>query len=263
MISIKSTDPICFLLHKRNVLYNFHFQRVNQTIQQGKKWENPISLGNLINLAGTEVRHYSCLCNDCPTPFDLYQLESQMNQRLFIQQMHTNNAMLRHFWWATNALWPSDLDRNNIPAAVLVSEKDEIVPSADVEQIFSDYENGKVKEGNNANRWNVFSNSSANEGVMLKAKMLHGASHGEFAFDESHRKKVVKSVLAMMRLNSISEKKKMLDKTNNASLFSYPSFEFTSPASSFPLWKTNSITGRNRNGVCIFSHVVIWRAYDS
>lgn len=207
-------DPICFLLHKRNVLFNFHYQRVDQSIQEGKKWDNPISLGTLINLAGTE--------------------------------MHTNNAMLRHFWWATNALWPGDLDRNKIPTAVLVSEKDEIVPSADVEQIFSHYGNEKAKEESNVNRWkNIFSNSNSgkNDGVMLKAKMLRGASHGEFAFDEIHRKKVVESVLGMMRLNSISEKKKTLDEMNHNSSFTYPSLlEFTSSTPSVPLWKPDTIS---------------------
>lgn len=48
-------DPICFQLHLKTTLFNFHFQRVDEEIQKNQEWENPFSLGSLVNLAGTEV----------------------------------------------------------------------------------------------------------------------------------------------------------------------------------------------------------------
>jgi len=159
-------DPVCFQLHLRNILYNFHYARVDES-QKGKQWESPFSLESLINLAGTE--------------------------------MYTNNAMLRHFWWATNALWPSDLEKNNIPASILVSENDEIVPSAEIKNLFSDYEN-EVKQS-----FSFFSNKKNK--VFIRAKMLNGANHGEFVFNDAIRDEVVSNILAMMRLNNDTEKK--------------------------------------------------------
>jgi len=50
-----SPDPICFQLHLKTTLFNFHFQRVDNDTQSNKKWDNPFSIGSLINLAGTEV----------------------------------------------------------------------------------------------------------------------------------------------------------------------------------------------------------------
>ena len=55
-------DPICFQLHRKEILFNFHLQRVDKKLQEGKKWLNPFSIESLINLAGTEVRdHRLCL----------------------------------------------------------------------------------------------------------------------------------------------------------------------------------------------------------
>uniref|UniRef100_A0A7S3V438 AB hydrolase-1 domain-containing protein n=1 Tax=Chaetoceros debilis TaxID=122233 RepID=A0A7S3V438_9STRA len=97
-------DPICFMLHLKKILFNFHLQRVDEKIQSTRKWDNPFSIGSLINLAGTE--------------------------------MHTNYSMLRQFSWATNSLWPEDLVNRNIPTSIIMSEVDDIVPVQDVEQLF-------------------------------------------------------------------------------------------------------------------------------
>jgi len=97
-------DPICFQLHLKTTLFNFHFQRVDNDTQSNKKWDNPFSIGSLINLAGTE--------------------------------MHTNYAMLRQFSWATNALWPDDLAKNSIHSKIILSGHDEIVPVKEVQELF-------------------------------------------------------------------------------------------------------------------------------
>lgn len=97
-------DPICFQLHLKTILFNFHLQRVDEKIQSNKKWDNPFSIGSLINLAGTE--------------------------------MHTNYAMLRQFSWATNSLWPEDLTKNSIHSKIILSGRDEIVPVKEVEALF-------------------------------------------------------------------------------------------------------------------------------
>ena len=52
-------DPICFQLHRKDLLFNFHLQRVDRKIQEGKKWLNPFSIDSIINLAGTEVNKQS------------------------------------------------------------------------------------------------------------------------------------------------------------------------------------------------------------
>ena len=124
--------------------------------------------------------------------------------------MHTNNAMLRHFWWATNALWPSDLEAKQIPASIMVSEHDEIVPSAEVEELFRNYnlERKEVKEKSSNDIFSFFSGVEHEKKSILRANMLHGANHGEFVFNDKLRDKVVHTVLAMMRLNSITERKK-------------------------------------------------------
>jgi len=173
----KCLDPVCFQLFLRNILFNFHCQRVDESIQKGKGWENPFSLGSFINLAGTE--------------------------------MHTNNAMLRHFWWATNALWPADLEAKQIPASVMVSEHDEIVPSAEVEELFRNYnlDRREAKEKRDNDIFSFLSGVKQKKSI-LRANMLYGANHGEFVFNDELRDKVVHNVLAMMRLNNITERKK-------------------------------------------------------
>eukprot|EP00587_Corethron_hystrix_P008129 CAMPEP_0113303028 /NCGR_PEP_ID=MMETSP0010_2-20120614/3613_1 /TAXON_ID=216773 ORGANISM="Corethron hystrix, Strain 308" /NCGR_SAMPLE_ID=MMETSP0010_2 /ASSEMBLY_ACC=CAM_ASM_000155 /LENGTH=326 /DNA_ID=CAMNT_0000156953 /DNA_START=266 /DNA_END=1242 /DNA_ORIENTATION=- /assembly_acc=CAM_ASM_000155 len=91
-------DPICFMLHEKDLLFNFHYSRVDRAAQEGKPWNTPLDINAIINLAGSE--------------------------------MHTNNAMLRHFWWISNEIWPEDLEKNAISAKVMLSENDDIVPSA-------------------------------------------------------------------------------------------------------------------------------------
>lgn len=118
--------------------------------------------------------------------------------------MHTNNAMLRHFWWTTNALWPEDLEKNNIPTSVIVSENDEIVPSAEVEELFANY---KKEKENIKNEKLLSFISNMEKKNLIRANMLYGANHGEFVFNDALRTKVVRTVSAMMRLNNIAEKK--------------------------------------------------------
>eukprot|EP00586_Coscinodiscus_wailesii_P020846 CAMPEP_0172518864 /NCGR_PEP_ID=MMETSP1066-20121228/291070_1 /TAXON_ID=671091 /ORGANISM="Coscinodiscus wailesii, Strain CCMP2513" /LENGTH=769 /DNA_ID=CAMNT_0013301331 /DNA_START=106 /DNA_END=2416 /DNA_ORIENTATION=- len=175
-------DPICFQLHLCDTLFNFHMLRADRKHQSGKALENPFSVDALRNLAGTE--------------------------------MHTNNAMLRHFSWATNALWPQDLERNGISAAVMLSEKDEIVPSAKVEKLMTNYQHDKAKKKRYQNNGGppppmVDFFSKENTGTFLRTTVMPGASHGEFAFTDPHRERVVRTVLAMMRLNDVRQRKQL------------------------------------------------------
>lgn len=39
-------------------MFNFHFQRVDEQIQAGKSWDSPLSMGSIVNLAGTEVSQF-------------------------------------------------------------------------------------------------------------------------------------------------------------------------------------------------------------
>lgn len=166
-------DPICFQLHLADTLFNFHMTRVDRNIQAGKAWENPFSIGSLINLAGTE--------------------------------MHTNFAMLRRFSWATNSLWPCDLTRNGISASVLLSENDEIVPTTAIAELVS-----STRRNTALPLWEdvVAKYSATVDGTFTRSHIMPEASHGEFAFNDIHREKVVKTVLAMMRLDDIRKKKR-------------------------------------------------------
>jgi len=46
-------DPVCFQIHQKDILFNFHMQRVDS--RKKGEWGNPFSVGSVINLAGTEV----------------------------------------------------------------------------------------------------------------------------------------------------------------------------------------------------------------
>jgi len=149
------------------------------------QWDNPFTIGSLINLAGTE--------------------------------MHTNYSMLRHFWWASNALWPSDIVSKDISACVLVSEKDEIVPSADVAALFDAYNDEQMlhkDERRDASAWDVAMSHLASFNLsdetssapFVKAQLLEGA-HGDFIFDDDQRREVTKTISAMHRLNTIKQKR--------------------------------------------------------
>jgi pimeloyl-ACP methyl ester carboxylesterase len=126
-------DPVCFNLHLKDILFNFHMQRVDKKKQAGKEWNNPFDLASLIDLAGTE--------------------------------MHTNTAMLRQFSWASNSLWPEDLKKNNIPATIVLAENDEIVPSSAVEELFSDF-NSKNRKTDHSPDVSVFKNACHGEMFM-------------------------------------------------------------------------------------------------
>lgn len=144
------------------------------------KWDNPFTLGALINLAGTE--------------------------------MHTNYSMLRHFWWASNALWPSDIVNKDISACILVSEKDEIVPSADVAALFDTYNKEQTSD---VSAWDevmkhLASFSIGDDGSsdpFVKAQVLKDASHGDFIFDDEQRLEVIRTISAMHRLNTIKQQR--------------------------------------------------------
>jgi len=174
-------DPVCFQLHLKDILFNFHFNRVDQRLSPMEKWSNPFEVGSLINLAGTE--------------------------------MHTNNAMLRQFSWATNALWPQDLVNNNINAAILLSDKDEIVPTAPIADLVEDF-NAKQEQkkqeppstaGIESLLNGVFSPSSAGNKrpSFVRSTVVEDTKHGEMIFVDNKRKLLVKKIVAMTRLTNM------------------------------------------------------------
>ena len=177
-------DPIVFQLHQKDVLFNFHMNRVDH--RNKDKWSNPFSIGALANLAGTE--------------------------------MHTNNAMLRHFWWTSNALWPSEILKNDISACVLLSEKDEIVPSSDVANLFEAFNQNEKKTLFDAG-WDTLIESMSSlvndEGnanakgptPFVKAKLIEDAGHGDFVFDEDQQRRVIRTIKGMLKLNAIKHQR--------------------------------------------------------
>ena len=147
------------------MVYNFFMQRadVKSRSRSHKDWINPFSKEAVVNLAGTE--------------------------------MHTNYAMLRHFWWETNALWPSDLSGREGGgrgsgvggSRVYLSERDEIVPTSAVMDMFRGDERGG-------------GGGSSSRG---RARILEGASHGDFIFDGDQRDRVIRTAVAAVRLDRI------------------------------------------------------------
>lgn len=146
-------DPVCFNLHLKHILFNFHMQRVDKRRQAGKKWSSPFDFGTLKDMAGTE--------------------------------MHTNNSMLRQFSWTVNSLWPEDLKENNIPATIILTEKDDIVPARAVEELFIEFnaKNGKTDQ------------------TAPLVKVYKDANHGEMFMDESLRKDAAGLIIDLMEKN--------------------------------------------------------------
>ena len=98
--------------------------------------------------------------------------------------MHTNNAMLRQFSWASNSLFPEDLKKNDIPSTIVLTEKDEIVPTLAVEELFSQFNSKNRKTEQSA-----------------EVTIFKGVGHGEMFFDESLRKDTVNLILNLMEKN--------------------------------------------------------------
>ena len=90
--------------------------------------------------------------------------------------------MLRRFSWASNSLWPEDLKANNIPATIVLTENDEIVPAAAVEELFSDF-NSKIKKS---------------EQEQASVVTFKDASHGEMFMMESLRETTANMVIDMI-----------------------------------------------------------------
>ena len=105
--------------------------------------------------------------------------------------MHTNNSMLRQFSWASNSLWPEDLKKNDIPSTIILAERDEIVPTPAVEELFSEF--------NNRNR--------AKSEISPVVNTFPGASHGDLFMMEPLRKdtaNMIFNMIEMSRKNSIN-----------------------------------------------------------
>jgi len=84
--------------------------------------------------------------------------------------------MLRKFSWATNALWPEDLMKHNIPSAIILSGNDEIVPVKDVAELFR-----KRSE-------------------FLDMHTFDGASHGDVFTNDELRAVAVAKIIDVMRI---------------------------------------------------------------
>jgi len=115
--------------------------------------------------------------------------------------MHTNNAMLRHFWWNTNALWPEDLQEKGISTCVLLSEHDEIVPSREVHQLISEFNNDRGYKSFSCFEDFIPDKDDANKNF-VRSFEVSGAHHGELLFSAKHRKKVIQTISSMLRLKN-------------------------------------------------------------
>jgi hypothetical protein len=114
-------------------------------------------------------------------------------------KMHTNNAMLRHFWWNTNALWPEDLEEKGIATCILLSEHDKIVPSSEVHHLICEFnkERGeKIFESFDE----FLPNKNCYGKKFVRSFEVPGANHGELLFSAEQRKKVLETIKSMLTL---------------------------------------------------------------
>lgn len=96
-------DPVCFLLHLKDVTYNWFYKDKSE-----REKELPlVSMENIASLVKTE---------------------------LFV--VHT---LQRPLVWFRNALWPRELQEANIKSLVIVSSDDHIVPSEAVERHINEH----------------------------------------------------------------------------------------------------------------------------
>ena len=83
-------------------------------------------------------------------------------------ELGVNIALRRNFWWYRNVLWACDLQRNNLPTVVCLSENDEIGPALAVEKHIAQH---------------AQATAAANDETCVESYMMPGASHGGFLFD--------------------------------------------------------------------------------
>ena len=103
--------------------------------------------------------------------------------------MHTNYAMLRQFLWATNALWPNDLDQHGVRTSVILSGKDNIVPVKAVEELF---QTSKNKD-------------------FLETYTFDNAGHGDLFFDEDLRAETVEKIVDVINTSHRTKESELWD----------------------------------------------------
>ena len=92
-------------------------------------------------------------------------------------ELFLNHALRRHFWWYRNIIWAQDMHREGIPSSVIVSEKDEIVPSAEVALHIERF------------------NEEMKGDSLVSYYMIQNGTHGDMLFDDSIQEEVL-SVLS-------------------------------------------------------------------
>jgi len=88
-------------------------------------------------------------------------------------ELFLNHALRRHFWWYRNIIWAQDMHDEGIPSMVIVSENDEIVPSAEVAQHIQDFD--RRMEGRS----------------LVKHVTIEDGSHGDMLFDDEVQDRVL------------------------------------------------------------------------
>lgn len=93
-------------------------------------------------------------------------------------ELYLNHALRRHFWWYRNIIWAQDMHNEGIPSTVIVSEKDEIVPSAEVAQHIERF-NAEMKGDS-----------------LVKHHIIINGTHGDMLFDMAIQEDVFRIVSA-------------------------------------------------------------------
>jgi len=90
-------DPVCFMLHLRDITFNWFYAKSEATNKLEKEEEPLVTVAGIVSLVQTE------LCSV--------------------------NTIARNVVWARNILWPAEIENTDIDTLVLCSTEDHIVPS--------------------------------------------------------------------------------------------------------------------------------------
>jgi len=112
----------------------------------------------------------------------LYKNEGKsIATHLIGSELFVNKALRRHFWWTRNVLWASDLQEQNIPSLVCLSERDEIGPSSAVYRHILEHERSTKSKSNN----------------VVEAYMLKNVGHGDFCFNQTVLQDLAQRITAL------------------------------------------------------------------
>ena len=144
-------DPVVFMLHLKDISFNWLYSTV----------------ANFANRSGSSF-------------FETSNILGIVKTELF-----SVHAVQRHLVWSRNVLWAHELQDLGVETLVIVSDKDDVVPSMEVMQHITDH------------------NTALNEKKIqskVRVESLVDAGHGDLVFDEAYRAAALEKIFDMTLL---------------------------------------------------------------